>query len=506
MQCLDLELAWVYNYSLDIIMIQTEGIIFQTVQSMRLFPDSKTFVDAILRTDAHTVIDAFKKLRPNTREALSQFVQRYFTLLSAHHHRHSEKKIAISNYIKIIWSKLTRHDHPIPQENTQIVLPYPYIIPGDRFKEMYYWDTYFTMLGFYHQKRYGMIENSIRNLIYLQQKIGWIPNGSRTYLSSRSQPPVLILLVDLLYQQFGIKHIEHYLPALEKEHTFWMTHRKDPSGHYDALNRYCDPLIIPRPESYFEDITLAHEVHKANRNDLYQALRSAAESGWDFSSRWMADDRNLNTLQTQYFLPIDLNALLYLLEEKLSHYFSELNDTKRAIYFHGAAQSRRRQYHDAFWHQQDQCFYDYNIKKNSHHTMITAAMLWALFAKLADKGQAQAIKQQVEATLLQRGGLMTTTVESGQQWDAPNGWAALQWIAVQGLCNYGYHTMAEKIKKCFCHTVAYHYSKQGVILEKYDVCDLKRIPNQGEYETQIGFGWTNGVYTAFECRACLADV
>ncbi len=56
---------------------------------------------------------------------------------------------------------------------------------------------------------------------------------------------------------------------------------------------------------------------------MYSDLRSCAESGWDFSSRWFADASTLGTIETTDLIPVDLNALLYGLEEVLIHCYPE---------------------------------------------------------------------------------------------------------------------------------------------------------------------------------------
>jgi alpha,alpha-trehalase len=97
--------------------------------------------------------------------------------------------------------------------------------------------------------------------------------------------------------------------------------------------------------------------------------------------------------------------------------------------------------------------------------------------------------------LLQAGGLATTLVNTGEQWDAPNGWAPLQWIAVMGLRDYGYSTLAEDIAKRWVAANIFVYQQDAKLVEKYDVMN-PGMGAGGEYATQIGFGWTNGVLLA----------
>ncbi|MDB5209991.1 MAG: treF, partial [Sediminibacterium sp.] len=100
---------------------------------------------------------------------------------------------------------------------------------------------------------------------------------------------------------------------------------------------------------------------------------------------------------------------------------------------------------------------------------------------------------------LQPGGLVTTLTTTGQQWDAPNGWAPLQWITYQGLKQlpYGHKSLAEKIRRNWMHTNEKVYAATGKMMEKYNVSNTESKAGGGEYPNQDGFGWTNGVYLKF---------
>jgi alpha,alpha-trehalase len=53
-----------------------------------------------------------------------------------------------------------------------IPLPYPYIVPGGRFQEIYYWDSYFTMLGLSVSGRFDLIENMVDNSLFSSRHWG----------------------------------------------------------------------------------------------------------------------------------------------------------------------------------------------------------------------------------------------------------------------------------------------------------------------------------------------
>ena len=88
---------------------------------------------------------------------------------------------------------------------------------------------------------------------------------------------------------------------------------------------------------------------------------------------------------------------------------------------------------------------------------------------------------------------MTTPITSGQQWDAPNGWAPLQWVGIQGLRNYGFNELADDCAQRWQKLNTDVYHRTGKLLEKYNVEDTSLLSGGGEYEVQDGFGWTNGV-------------
>ena len=124
---------------------------------------------------------------------------------------------------------------------------------------------------------------------------------------------------------------------------------------------------------------------------------------------------------------------------------------------------------------------------------VSAATIYPLFVSLASKAQASAVANLIARELLKTGGIVTTTVATGQQWDSPNGWAPLQWIAVSGLRDYGETQLAAAIACRWMAIVNDDYGKSGRLVEKYDVVTIGRSGGGGEYPLQDGFGWTNGV-------------
>jgi len=313
--------------------------LFADIQTQKIFPDGKTFVDCTPKKELQTILSEYESEKTKTGFDLKKFVLKNFELpiVPDSGFAGSENK-TITEHIESLWPVLTRK--PDSKKGSLIPLPYPYIVPGGRFGEIYYWDSYFTMLGLRASGRVDMIENMVNNFAHLIDIVGYIPNGNRTYYIGRSQPPFFSLMVKLLSEEKGKDLLIKYLPQLEKEWQFWMKGHDELNGNKSSayhvvrmpdgelLNRYWDENDTPRPESYREDVELAHQ-SKQNAEVLYRHLRAGAESGWDYSSRWFADERSFDTIHTTDIVPVDLNCLLYHLEKtigsrlKLNHNFKK---------------------------------------------------------------------------------------------------------------------------------------------------------------------------------------
>jgi alpha,alpha-trehalase len=480
---------------------QLFGPLFVRVQMDRVFPDGKTFVDAVPKTSPPVILQRFRKCDPRTRAALLRFVRENFTLPPPDRTR-VPKTPSLQAHIAALWPLLTRPAVVPPLYSSLLYVPKPYIIPGGRFREFYYWDSYFTMLGLIPDGRIANARDMVDDFSYLIRTYGHIPNGTRTYYLSRSQPPVYYLMVGLLDPRDPVHAWGAHLASLRREYAYWMRGaaglrpgkaRRNVVAMPDGalLNRYWSPVDTPRDESYRKDVLLARRSHEPPAM-LYRNLRAAAESGWDFSSRWLADGRHLRTIRTTDLVPIDLNSLLYGMERAISRGCAAQHDLACARKF----AARRRHAIDRYlWDAHRGYFMDYDWRTHRRTGELSAATLYPLFVGLADTRQGNAVAAVTRAQLLKRGGIVTTTISTGQQWDAPNGWAPLQWIAVEGLRRYGHPHFALRIARRWVRTVRRVYGQTGKLVEKYNV--ERVLPGGGgEYPLQDGFGWTNGVTEA----------
>ncbi len=478
------------------------GQLFTDVQMNHIFPDNKTFVDCIPKRDPAAIVRDYLAVKnnPAIKFSLKMFVEENFIIPSAPQSGYQDTTKDVVKHINNLWEVLKRQNDSAIKGSSLLPLPNPYIVPGGRFREIYYWDSYFTMLGLRESGQHQLIENMIKNFAHLINTYGHIPNGNRTYYLSRSQPPFFSLMVGLLAEIRGESIWKEYLPVLLKEHDYFMD-KAAPTKHVvrmpdgSILNRYYDQLNIPRQESYAPDVATAKMGGKANK-EIFRDLRSAAESGWDFSTRWFADGKNLTTIQTTQFVPVDLNCLLYALERNLSKAYDLNGDNQKAQRFNTLAENRKKAINKYCWSAKWGWYVDYNLTTKRHAPALTIAGLSPFFLQVANANNIFIAAQNVRLKFLQPGGVTTTLVHSGEQWDAPNGWAPLEWMAISGLDNYNQQDLAKTIAQRWVQLNVAVFKRTGKLMEKYNVYDLDLDAGGGEYPSQDGFGWTNGVLIA----------
>lgn len=477
--------------------------LFAAVQLSSIFADGKAFADAVPNTAPRDILLQYRREQPQTPQALKRFVAAHFTLPAQVALPAPLGQVPMLTHVDSLWDVLTRSSTSSPRYASLLTLPQPYVVPGGRFREIYYWDSYFTMLGLQESGRNDLVADMAHDFAFLIDTYGHVPNGTRTYYLSRSQPPFFFAMVGLLYPDELPKAYAQYLAELKIEYSFWMkgarglhvgraSRRVVSLGDGVILNRYWDDRDTPRDESYREDSELARSSGREPRQ-LFRDIRAAAESGWDFSSRWFGDGRTRSTINTTEIVPIDLNSLLFGLENAIQVGCKRLADHVCEKEFAARAAARQKAIDRYLWDESGGVYRDFHWTQHAKSAQLSAATLYPLFVGLASPRQAAAVAKAVERDLLQPGGLATSMLVTGQQWDAPNGWAPLQWIATAGLRRYGNASLAESIACRWIINVHDAYSQSGKLVEKYDVTNPGRAGGGGEYPTQDGFGWTNGV-------------
>ena len=490
------------------------GPLFHDVQMASVFPDSKTFADARPLRAPSEIAARYLDVRGDDGFELAAFVEAHFDLpegVGAGYE--SDRSRTMEAHIRALWPVLTRPADDAGEVTSLLPLPNPYVVPGGRFREVYYWDSYFTLLGLVESGRLDLVESVLDNFAHLIETVGHVPNGNRTYYLGRSQPPFFAAMVGLYASATDSTNALRYLDALEAEHAFWMdgADRLQPGeAHRRAvrlangavLNRYWDDTPEARPESYREDTELAERLPAGQREAFYRNVRAAAESGWDFSSRWMRDPSDLRTLETTALVPVDLNSLLAHAERTIARLHALGGDAQASAAWAARADARRDALLAAAYDADAGAFFDVRWQTGERVTdRPTLAMAAPLYFGLATPAQGRAVASTLERDFLRDGGLVTTQIASGQQWDAPNGWPPLQWLGAEGARRYGRADLADAVRDRWLALNRRVYQATGKMTEKYDVVDLTRPAGGGEYPNQDGFGWTNGVALAFSAQA-----
>lgn len=486
---------------------QLFGPLFHDVQMSHVFDDSITFADCYPKRSPEEILSLYEIKKHGNNFRLKDFVDTYFHLpKQVEIGYESNRSLPTAEHLHQIWPLFTRKSEA---NCSMLPVPQPYIVPGGRFRGLYYWDSYFTMLGLRVSGEYDMIRHMVDNFAYMIDTYGHIPNANRSYYLTRSQPPFFALMVRMLSEIDGPAVLLRYLPHMQKEYNYWMDGYFRLNDHEASfrrvvrlpdgsiLNRYWDDLPAPRPESYQEDVELAHQAAPfgVEPGTLYRNLRAACESGWDFSSRWFGNEKHLATIHTTDIIPVDLNCLLYYLEMSLSVAYHQSSFGEEAgNYFKQKAERRCKAIMAYLWDDNRGFFMDYNLASNKTTHVQSLAGIFPLFFGIATQEQADHIHHHIRKSFFRKGGLVTTLQQSGQQWDSPNGWAPLQWIAYNSLSRYHFNDTAAEIKSRWMSLNDKVFRKTGKMMEKYNVVDTDLTAGGGEYPNQDGFGWTNGVY------------
>lgn len=380
-------------------------------------------------------------------------------------------------YVEATWKELERTRSE--DMDTLLGLPYPYFVPGSCpqkgfiHNELYYWDTYFITLGLMGTKRHKQAYEQADNLLHLLQRFGFVPSGNRIYLTARSQPPLLSSLLLELYDSGGSK--EWLAPRMELV-----------KKEYELVWR---GTLQPHWRQVFEGLSRNYEIN------LIDAL-AEAESGWDYTTRFYG-----KSLQ---YIPVDLNALLYKYEADFARSALIMGKPQEAEQWHARAQERCEQMDEYLWNESAGFYFDYNYKTGKQSRVWSMAAYYPLWAGMASKEQAKRLVENLDK--FEAAGGLTTTLQKphvqehhAAQWMYPNGWAPLHLLAIRGLANYGYEHHAKRIAHRWLHTNLHSFNKHGQFFEKYNVVDIDAPPKDGVYPTQVGFAWTNAVFTVL-CR------
>jgi alpha,alpha-trehalase len=437
------------------------------------------------------------------------------------------QKIAASLRRQLTPAEMKRVDiRRLPEDPSTIgeagllYLPHPYVVPGGRFNEMYGWDSYFTLLGLLRDGELELAKDMTDNFIYEVEHYGMILNANRTYYLTRSQPPFLTQMILEVFRRTGdAKWLSSTVPFIEKYYAYWM--REPHFTPESGLSRYYGGASTPAPEALHgerdkegkthydrvRDYYRTHEVSEYNVDQYYDRAadqlkplfyigdRAVRESGFDPSGHFgpfSVDIINYN--------PVALNSLLCRMETDTAAIMAVLDRPREAqLWSHRAAQ-RAERVNRLMWNDREGLYFDYNFihhRQSNYHFLTTFYPLWAGIAS-----PEQAEKVRANLPVFERtGGLQTSDHITGDQWDAPFGWAPLHIMAVEGLRRYGFSNDADRISRKFIAMVIRDFREHGTIKEKYDVVtaksDLGAGLRFGYGSNEAGFGWTNAAVVLF---------
>jgi len=434
-----------------------------------------------------------------------------------------------------------------------LYLPNPYVVPGGRFNEMYGWDSFFILLGLEADHHEALAKGIVDNFLFEVEHYGGVLNANRTYYLTRSQPPFLTSMIRAVYEDKdsfpatseGRTDANQWLSdayeVAKKDYSTWT--RPEHKAGTTGLARYHDYGSGPVPEmadddTYYIDVIrglVEHPTPVGNgfllkapqhpdaaeaarlkltscdvnastvcmrawfdgyrlTHDFYAGDRAMRESGFDTSDRF-----GPYSGATEQYAPVGLNCLLYRYERDMAHFAHLLGNPKDAAHWDHLATARYNAIQRYLWRPKDGVFADWDFvhARASDYAFITS--LYPLWAGAATREEANQIESKL--TIFERpGGLSTSNTNTGLQWDEPYGWAPTNWLAVQGLQDFGFRADAARIAAHFDATVDAGFAADGTIREKYNVVESNANVQVSTGYTQnvIGFGWTNAVYLKFK--------
>ncbi|TAN83627.1 MAG: alpha,alpha-trehalase [Phormidium sp. SL48-SHIP] len=401
-------------------------------------------------------------------------------------------------------------------EHGLLYLPKSYVVPGGRFNELYGWDSYFIALGLLRDGELELAQNAVDLLVYEIEHYGTVLNANRSYMLERSHPPLLARgALEVFEYTEDRDWLRSLLPALERYYFYWTVppHLNSSTG----LSRYYARGTTPAPEvvnserdergrTHYErvrdyyrhypidayDLSLFYHRNSDSLTELfYQGDRSMRESGFDITNRFGPFSADI-----VHYVPVCLNVLLYQMERDIAEIHHLMGHWDSVEVWKKYAHNRQQEIDRFLWNEETGLYFDYNFRTETRGTYEFVTTFMPLWAGLASPEQAQRLVDNL-AKFETKGGLLTSTHVSGNQWDAPFGWAPLQLFAIKGLRRYGYHDEADRLTEKFISVVVTEFEKSGTLVEKYDVercsADVSAEILFGYSSNEIGFGWTNGV-------------
>ncbi|KAG2140240.1 glycoside hydrolase family 37 protein [Suillus bovinus] len=459
------------------------GSLLQTVNIAQVYSDPKTFVDKPTSKSSQQVLADFSNfnLSTVTEGVIVNFVDNDFlgeglemeaTALAnfnptpAFLNNVTDPLLkAFAQTVHGYWTQLARNTNQSAVcdqypggtcEGSFIPLNHTFVVPGGRFREQYYWDSYWIIQGLFQSELYSTVNATLQNFMDELEDFGFIPNGGRIYYLNRSQPPLFIHMVyDYVNVTGDTSILQRALPLAEAELAWWANNRtievKSPyTNQTYMMAHYAVNNSAPRPESYLTDYLTVHDptlstpLTDNQAAELYSELASGAETGWDYSSRFEAipqlGNPGLRSLNVKNNIPICLNSILYKARLLLAELYGTSNATASNNHLQVAA-GIRAGILDLLWDPSKLAFYDFNLTSNARNDIFTAATYYPVWngiipdEVLASQSNAFGYFAAVNLVVNKYNGTVPVTFIdwTGLQWDAPNCWPPLQYIIMQAL-------------------------------------------------------------------------
>ncbi|KAH8252708.1 hypothetical protein KR032_001445, partial [Drosophila birchii] len=519
------------------------GPLLDRVQRSNLYPDSKHFVDmSCIYSPAQTLADyeMFSNCSRNdgSLEYLQMFVERHFNppgselepwtptdwkpqpSFLARIYDPEMKQFAAE--INELWKQLGRRIKDDVQKNPELYsilyVPKPFIVPDADCREYSYWGSFWIIRGLLqcgmHQTARGMIEN----FLVLVQQYGCVPACGRIYCADRTQPPLLIMMMKAYVEvtkdeQFAIQS----LPVLETEfETFVSQHAIEVQGRTMYQYRAASCCPGPRPEAYREDLEVAEQIEDEDaREDYYDELKSASESGQEFSSRWFvakggSNQALLSDTKPSAIVPVELNAIVFRSGKILAEFNRKAGNAKKAEEYQDRSCVLVKAIRDILWNSQAGIWLDYDVENKQSRDYFCCtnfAPLWARAFPLIDTDKvSKGVLDHIKANKLDDmfGGVPhTLNKQAGEKWDYPNVFPPMMFMVVEGLDNLGTKASKAMSRRWAHRWVKSNYDAfktQGYLFEKYSCEEFGNSGCSCMETFAVGYGWTNAVIIEFLCK------
>lgn len=388
-----------------------------------------------------------------------------------------------------------------------LYLPYPYIVPGGRFNEMYGWDSAFPVFAWTntHPK---LMREQVDNQLYQIKVYGKILNANRTYYLSRSQPPLLSMMVWQIWREAQLRPWTDFDPdgiytnaqywlryaytELVKLHAYWTSH--DRLAGDTGLSRYWDegdvaaPEVVSSERGHFhhaiehyksnlatdddiEDAKLFYDSATETLTPLYhRANRAMRASGFDPTAHW-----GYGAMRCMFHATGCLNSMLFRMEKELSDMANLLDLPTEATQWIERSKERKARMKEYTFDAKTGVYFDYDFERKRKNTKPFATMfipLWAgLYDPEEDKEDIQKAVKFILENLETPYGIVTSTENSGSQWDYPNGWPPLQYFAFTALARYGFMDDAKRIAQKYIDLTTSVMETNGTFYEKYNMIE-----------------------------------